>query len=45
MHVKISCSISVLTKNSTYTAYSRLYNKSDNMIAVVWRMFHCTLHV
>jgi len=24
-----------LTKNSVYTAYSRLYNQSDNMIAVV----------
>jgi len=24
-----------LTKNSTYTAYSRLDNQSDNMIAVM----------
>jgi len=24
-----------LTKNSIYTAYSRLYNQSDNMTAVV----------
>jgi len=34
MYVIISCSPS-LTKKSTYTAYSRLYNQSDNMISVM----------
>jgi len=34
-----------LTKNSIYTAYSRLYNQSDNMIAVMKITFHCSLHV
>jgi len=31
-----------LTENSIYTAYSRLFIQSDNMIAVVQRTFHCT---
>jgi len=34
-----------LTKNSIYTAYSRPHNQSDNMISVMKRTFHCSLHV
>ena len=34
-----------LTKNSIYAAYSRYNNKFDKIISVMWRMFHCSLHV
>jgi len=34
-----------LTKSSIYIAYSSLYNQSDNMISVMYRTFHCSLHV